>query len=333
MKKITALVFSAAVLVSVFTGCGEAAESAELAEEITVSVSDVVEAAVTFSETLETTLEETSDTISERSLTTSETGSETAEITTAAISETSLTASETEAVTEVTTTAESAEKAAETKSGGTYAADKDSLVGTWYAIDSESYEEMTYTFSEDGTITASDASKKESGTYTVNNGLLELTLSYEGEDYIQSIAAVVDGDVLVLDLIGLNTELIREEFVPYTEDRTLYDYCHDIGSTTVPLFLSREKSVLAEQKDVLGEWTVFEKGEAAGKCVFDENSITEIRNGKEETLPIMLKNGRTAFSGEAPENVSLSEDIVSYLCGGKIYTFDAIFPTIMEKIK
>lgn len=323
MKKITAIVFSAAVVALALAGCGKAAESAELVEEITVSVTEMTEASVTFSETLETTLEETSDTVSETEETTTTSISETEETTTVAFSET-----ETEA--EVTT---AAEKAAEAKNGGTYAADKDSLVGSWYAIDSEYFEGLTYTFGEDGTITGSDAYEKESGTYTVNNGLLEFTLSYEGEDYIQSIAAVVDGNVLILDHIGLNTELIREEFVPYTEDKSVYDYFHEINSITAPLFLSKEKPVLAEQKDVLGEWAVLENGETAGKCVFDENSITEIRNGEEETMPIMLKNGRTVFSGEVPENVSLSEDIVSYLCGGKIYTFDGRFPTIMEKIK
>ncbi|MGN1135019.1 MAG: hypothetical protein ACI4SF_02255 [Oscillospiraceae bacterium] len=317
MKKAVTAVLTVIFSAVVLSACGsEASENAE-------SVSDT--ASVKLSET---TLETVCETIA------TETDLSTVQETTATetLPETELTSAEAE--TEETTTAETTEKTTEAKSGGTYAADKSSLVGTWYAINSEKFDGLTYIFGEDGTVTAFDAYEKQSGTYTVKNGLLELTLPYEGEDYIQSVAAVVDGGILVIDLIGLNTELIREEYEPYTEDMSIYDYFHEVSTITYPIFFSKERSILAEQKDVLGEWTVYENGEAVGKCVFNEDSMTEIRNDNEETMPIILKGGRTAFSGEIPENLSLSDDIVSYLCGGKLYTFDNVgFPTIFEKSK
>ncbi|MGN0604570.1 MAG: DUF5640 domain-containing protein [Oscillospiraceae bacterium] len=313
MKKaftaVLTVIFSAAVL----SACGyEFSENAE-------SVSDT--ASVTLSET---TLETVCETIA------TETVSSTVLETTVAetVTETELTSAEAE--TKATAAAETAEE----KSVGTYAADKSSLVGTWYAINSEYFDGLTYIFDEDGTVTAFDAYEKQIGTYTAKNGLLEVTLPYEDEDYIHSVAAVVYDDALVLADIGINTELIREEYKPYTADISLYEYCKEQDPIGSPIFLSKEKSVLAEQKDVLGEWTVYENGEAVGKCVFNEDGITEIRNGYEETIPIILKGGRTAFSGEIPENVSLSDEVVTYLCGKKLYTFENDeFPAIFEKCK
>lgn len=327
MKKaftaVLTVIFSAAVL----SACGsEASENAE-------SVSDT--ASVTLSETMLETVCETIATETDLSTVQETTATETVSSTvqektmTETVPETELTNSK--AKTEETA---AAEKTSEEKSVGTYAVDKSSLVGTWYAINNEYFDGLTYIFGEDGTVTAFNANEKQSGTYTVKNGLLELTLPYEDEYYIHSVAAVVYDDALVLADIGINTELIREEYKPYTADISLYEYCKEQDPIGSPIFLSKEKSVLAEQKDVLGEWTVYENGEAVGKCVFNEDGITEIRNGYEETIPIILKGGRTAFSGEIPENVSLSDEVVTYLCGKKLYTFENDeFPAIFEKCK
>lgn len=334
MKK---LMTASLLSVLLFTACGDSKADAEISDtmqtstasvEITETTISVGESGIIIhdSETEKTDARQLTSVGSVEIALLEENIESAAETTvTETVPETKPTTAETE---ETTTTTE----ASEVRSVGAYAADKSSLVGTWYAINSEGFDGLTYIFDEDGTVTAFDAYEKEIGTYTVNDGLLELTSSYEDEAYINSFAAVIENGVLVMDHIGLNTELIREEYVPYTEDISVYDYFHEVGTITGPLFLSKEKSVLAEQSDILGEWTVFENGEAAGKCIFDENGITEIRDGYEETAPIILKGGRAAYLGEIPENVSLSDDIISYLCGEKLYSFDNVgFPTIYEK--
>ncbi|MBP1550248.1 MAG: hypothetical protein J6A05_09620 [Oscillospiraceae bacterium] len=264
----------------------------------------------------------------------------TEEVTTVAIEETSAsvtetTVEETAAETTVETTAETeesttAETAAQTKDG-TYAADKDSILGTWYAIDSEGVGEVCWTFSEDGTFTASDGSEQETGTYTIDNGLMELTYTDEDEPFIQSHKTVVDEGVLIFAMEGLNTELIREKFVPYEAGQSVYDYFDDDDWLSYPVFMSREKAVLAEQKDVLGKWIATECDEVVGTMLCEENSITMIDGDYEETMPVILKNGVMTAVGEIPENVSYS-DVPMYLCGGKLYMFEDEFPIIIERI-
>lgn len=252
----------------------------------------------------------------------------TEEVTTVATEET--TVSETETTVEETTAETTAETAAQTK-GGTYAADKDSIVGTWYAIDSEGVGDVCWTFSEDGTFTASDGSEQETGTYTIDNGLMELTYTDEDEPFIQSHKTVIDEGVLIFAMEGLNTELIREEFVPYEAGQSVYDYFDDDNWLSYPIFVSREKAVLAEQKDVLGKWIATECDEVVGTMLCEENSITMIDGDYEETMPVILKNGVMTAVGEIPENVSYS-DVPMYLCGGKLYMFEDEFPIIIERV-
>ena len=259
---------------------------------------------------------------------TEETTTVTTEETTASATETE--AKETTAVTaEETVESTSAEAIAQTKDG-TYAADKDSIVGTWYAIDSEGLGEISWTFSEDGTCTASDGSEQETGTYTIDNGLMELTYTDEDEPFIQSYKAVIDEGVLIFAMEGLNTELIREEYIPYEAGQSVYDYFNDDSWLSFPIFMSKEKAVLAEQKDVLGKWIATECGEVVGTMLCEENSITMTEGDYEETMPIILKNGVLTAVGEIPENVSYS-DVPMYLCGGKLYLFINEFPIILEK--
>ncbi len=263
---------------------------------------------------------------------TEETTTVTTEETTVSVTET--TAEETTAETAIETTVETeestaAETAVQTKDG-TYAADKDSIVGTWYAIDSEGLGEISWTFSEDGTCTASDGSEQETGTYTIDNGLMELTYTDDDEPYIQSYKAVIDEGVLIFAMEGLNTELIREEFVPYEAGQSVYDYFDDDDWLSYPIFMSREKAVLAEQKDVLGKWIATECDEVVGTMLCEENSITAIDGDYEETMPVILKNGIMTAVGEIPENVNYS-DVPMYLCGGKLYMFEDEFPIIIER--
>ncbi len=298
MKRFFAILLSAILL----TACSEKVEVA--VEEIT---------------TTEAVAEETTTIITEET----------------SASATETTAEETTAETAIETTVETVEStAAETAAqikDGTYAADKDSIVGTWYTIDSEELGELCWTFSEDGTFTASDGSEQETNTYTIDNGLLELTRLYESEPFIQSYKAVIDEGVLIFAMEGLNTELIREEFVPYEVGQSVYDYFDDDDWLSFPIFMSREKSVLAEQKDVLGKWIATECDEVVGTMLCEENSITAVDGDYEETMPVILKNGVMTAVGEIPENVSYS-DVPMYLCGGKLYMFEDEFPIIIERI-
>lgn len=296
MKRFFAMILLAMLL----TACSEKGEVA--VEEITAT--EAVAEEVTTVTTEETTVSVTETTAEETTVET-----------------TAVTAEETE---ESTT----AETAAQTK-GGTYAADKDSIVGTWYTIDSEGFGEICLTFNEDGTFTASDGSEQETNTYTIDNGLMEFILSYDGEPYIQSYTVVIDEDVLLMTMIGLNTELIREEFVPYKAGQSINDYFWD-NAGVFPTYMSKEKSVLAEQEDVLGEWIVKMDGETAGTCIFEEKSMTLFGDYETETLPVILKNGEMIAVDEISENTKLVEDFF-YLCGGKIYIFDDRFPMILER--
>lgn len=302
MKRFFAILLSAMVLPAMLlTACSEKGEVA--VEEITAT--EAVTEEVTTVATEETTAYATETTVKK---TTAET------------------AVETTAETEESTTAETA---AQTKDG-TYAADKDSIVGTWYAIDSEGVGDVCWTFSEDGTFTASDGSEQETGTYTIDNGLMELTYTDEDEPFIQSHKTVIDEGVLIFAMEGLNTELIREEYIPYEAGQSVYDYFDDDDWLSYPVFMSREKAVLAEQKDVLGKWIATECDEVVGTMLCEENSITAIDGDYEETMPVILKNGVMTAVGEIPENVSYS-DVPMYLCGGKLYMFEDEFPIIIER--
>ncbi len=223
------------------------------------------------------------------------------------------TAARTEAVTSVS----------EVTSDEAYAADQTSLIGTWYVINND-LGDIAYTFEKDGTVSFSNAGENEVGTYTVKNGLLEVTLDDGDESYINSLAAIIDGDALVLDIIGLNTELIRDEYVPYTADISIYEYCKEQAPSGYPTFLSKERSVLAEQADILGEWEVFEDGEYTGNCIFTEDGITH--NG--ESMPAVFKDGKpVSLSGGA----SPSAETVVYLCGERLYDFSSRYPMIFER--
>lgn len=213
---------------------------------------------------------------------------------------------------------------AEVKSDEAYAADQTSLIGTWYVINNDTSGDIAYTFEKDGTVTFSNVEENEVGTYTVKNGLLEVTLNNGDESYINSLAAIIDGDALVLDVIGLNTELIRDEYVPYTADISIYDYCKEQAPSGYPTFLSKERSVLAEQADILGEWEVFEDGEYTGNCIFTEDGITY--NG--ESIPAVFKDGKPV---SLSDDASPSVETVVYLCGGRLYDFSSRYPMIFER--
>ncbi|MDE6745435.1 MAG: hypothetical protein K2J72_02220, partial [Oscillospiraceae bacterium] len=188
--------------------------------------------------------------------------------------------------------------------------------GEWYAINFIDMENATVTFGEDGSFSLVRDDFTETGTYTVSDGLVEVIYN-DGEDW-EAWAAVFDGDVLILKFIGWNYELIREEYRPYNSGLPVGEYLDREGYDGIEYVLSKERSALAEQEDILGIWYA-EKDDLEGLMIFNEQSVTELSVGDISEMPVAVRNGRFVETGEMPQNVSLGDERCFYLCGGKIY--------------
>lgn len=216
-----------------------------------------------------------------------------------------------------TKTETATEKSADTeKRGETFSADAESLPGEWYAINFIDMENATVTFREDGSFSLVSDDYTEIGTYTVSDGLVEVIYN-DGEDR-EAWAAVFDGDVLILKFIGWNYELIKEEYRPYNSGLSVGAYLDSVGYDGIEYVLSKERSALAEQEDILGVWYT-EKDYLEGLIIFNEQSVAELSAGDISEIPVAVRNGRFVETGEMPQNVSLEDELCFYLCGGKIY--------------
>ncbi len=253
---------------------------------------------------------------------------------------------ESETVSETETTAETV---FETKSGTedtskrvkTFSADAKSLTGVWYAVDFVGMENAVFTFGEDGSFSLVSDGYTEIGTYTVSDGLVEVIYN-DGKDW-EAWAAVFDGDVLIMKFIGLNYDLVREEYKPYESGLTVGDYLYEAGNDGIEYVLSKEKSALAEQEDLLGVWKASD-GSSEGLIFFDEHGYVGMDDDDLMYIPVEVRNGVYTVTGEMPENVYLSEDDRRfYRCGEKVYviiweetSFGSLFQydgqtTIMER--
>jgi len=281
IKKLSA--FSLAVITAALAGCGNPAEE-QVIDDITEDTS------------LST---ETSETVSEKE-------------------------TETESVSETTTTT-SAETSAETatekavsteKRGTTFSADSESLLGEWYAIDFIGMENTSVIFGEDGCISLVRDDFTESGTYTVSDGLVEVIYN-DGEDR-EAYVALFDGDILILKQLGLNQDVIEEDYLPYDDSLSVGEYLYREGNYGMECILSKEKSVLAEQEDILGAW-YGKDDDLEGLMIFNGQSVAELSMGDIMDIPVTVRNGKFVLTGEIPKNVSMEEECLFYLCGGKIY--------------
>lgn len=215
-----------------------------------------------------------------------------------------------------TTTETVTEKATDTKKRGeTFSADAESLIGEWYAIDFIGMENATVTFGEDSSFSLVRDDDTEAGTYTVSDGLVEVIYN-DGEDW-EAWLALFDGDVLILKFIGWNYDLIKEDYKPYDSGLSIGDYLEREGNYGIEYVLSKERSKLAEQEDILGVWYA-EKDYVEGLIIFNEQSVADLSVGDISEIPVAVRNGRFVETGEMPQDVSLDERCF-YLCGGKIY--------------
>lgn len=216
-----------------------------------------------------------------------------------------------------TTTETVTEKATDTENRGeTFSADAESILGEWYAIDFIGMKNAAVTFGEDGSLSIARDGDTEIGTYTVSDGLVEVI--YNGGEDWQAWAAVFDGDVLILKFIGLNREVIKEDYKPYDSGLSVGEYLDREGSYGIDYVLSRERSTLAEQEDILGVWYA-ENDDLRGLMIFNEQSCAELSLGDIIDIPVAVRNGRFVETGEMPQNISLGDERYFYLCGGKIY--------------
>jgi len=243
------------------------------------------------------------------------------------VSETETTVtSESETVSEAkTTVTNESETVSDTKSGAedtskhvkTFSADAKSLTGVWYAVDFVSMENAVFTFSEDGSCSLVRDGYTESGTYTVSDGLVEVIYN-DGKDW-EAWAALFDGDVLIIKFIGWNYDLIREEYKPYESGLTVGDYLYEAGNDGIEYVLSKERSALAEQEDLLGVWKASD-GSSEELIFFDSHGFVGMEYDDLSFIPVEVRNGVYTVTGEMPENVSLSEDDRRfYRCGEKVY--------------
>ncbi len=221
---------------------------------------------------------------------------------------TSETVSETETATEKAVRTE--------KRGTTFSADAESLLGEWYAIDFISMKNTSVIFGEDGCISLVRDDFTESGTYTVSDGLVEVIYN-DGEDW-EAYAALFDGDILILKQLGLNQDVIEEDYLPYDDSLSVGEYLYREGNYGMECILSKKKSVLAEQEDILGAW-YGKDDDLEGLMIFNGQSVAELSMGDIMDIPVTVRNGKFVLTGEIPKNVSMEEECLFYLCGGKIY--------------
>lgn len=286
MKKFFAALLAISITAAL-AGCGDKPAEEQLIDDITEGNSVVTEASETVSET---EADVSADIEAEDT----------------ALKETS------ETKTEIVT-----EKATDTKKRReTFSADAESLLGEWYAIDFIGMKNATVTFGEDGSFSlVRDDDYKVIGTYTVSDGLVEVIYN-DGEDW-KAYVALFDGDVLILKFIGWNYDYIKEKYRPYDSELSVGEYLDREGNDGIEYVLSKEKSKLAEQEDVLGAWYASKDG-MEGVMLFKENSITDMSVGDISDLPLMLRNGVYTETGEMPKNISMTE-CSFYICGEKIY--------------
>lgn len=197
----------------------------------------------------------------------------------------------------------SSEKRAETETSAVKAPEQDDnrLEGEWTVINDTVFDGNGFSFDSEGNVTILGWSGDISGTYTYDNGLLEMTLPYEDEDYILSWAAVFWNGILLLQEQGLNTELIREEFVPYEDGMTPREYFRDVcgreyAIDPVLYLISADKNpVPAQQNDIIGVWldkeNIGEEDEKEGLILFEDDRIITLADGEIWIVPGIMSDG------------------------------------------
>ncbi|MDE5991531.1 MAG: hypothetical protein K2G87_00620 [Oscillospiraceae bacterium] len=215
-------------------------------------------------------------------------------------------------------------------------ADKEDLIGKWYRLH---YDDAVYSFDEKGYVTITYDDETETGKYTVKNGLVTMKLTSndkyvtklraKGEKYYtQYMAAVAEDGFLLTCHVNK-----KDAFKPYKAGQSVSEYFDELDTFPFndPIYLSKEKPVKANQKDVLGAWIEYsERGPII--CIFEEKKSIAINlEEKVESVPFILKNGHWKAVGEVPNNWSIDNDICLYLCQGKLFFTDSYSTDVYEK--
>lgn len=221
------------------------------------------------------------------------------------------------------------------KSSEARPADKEDLIGKWYKL----YDNDTvYTFDEKGYVTITYSDETETGKYTVKDGLVTMKLTSNdkyvtklrangGKYYTRYMAAVAEDGFLLTCHVNKT-----DNFKPYETGQSVSEYFKE-SSYFFPrcVYLSKEKPVKANQKDILGTWVHYsEQGPTI--YIFEEKKTTAFNfEEKIDSCPIILKNGHFKAVEELPEGWSVDEDSCVYLCRGKIFNTDSFGTDVLEK--
>lgn len=212
---------------------------------------------------------------------------------------------------------------------------KEDLIGKWYQL---YYDDTVYTFDEKGYVTITDSDETETGKYTVKNGLVTMKLTSNdkyvtklranGEKYYTRYMAAVaeDGFLLICSVKK------PDEFKPYKAGQSVSEYFDEMDTFPMydPIYLSKEKPVKANQKDILGTWVNY-SGQGPIIFIFEEKKTTTFNYDEFYSLPSILKNGHWKAVGELPEGISFDDDCCVYMCCGKIFFTGSYSTEVLEK--
>lgn len=222
------------------------------------------------------------------------------------------------------------------KSSEARTADKEDLIGKWYEI---YYDDTAYKFDEKGYVTITDSDETETGKYSVKNGLVTMKLTSNdkyvtklranGEKYYTRYMAAVAEDGFLLTCHINKTD----NFKPYKAGQSVSEYFDELDSFPLydPIYLSKEKPVKVNQKNVLGTWVHYSE-QGPSICILEEKKSTAF-NFEEmvDSLPCIYKNGKMTALEELPDGWSLDEESCTYLCRGKMFITGSYSTDVLEK--
>lgn len=226
------------------------------------------------------------------------------------------------------------------------AARAEDIEGIWYCIDEY---ETVYRFGRDGSFAVIDCEDRDEGVYTVDNGIIEITLS-DGDTYYQiaKAAVICRGSLMMKTLAysfgeGEKEKLDTSGYTVYDQedDGDVWGYFEGIGPpySAKPEIFSRSRPIRAEQEMVRGEWLGTEFmhfGQSTEYMLFlnnDSSAVLSEYRGKAVNEPAILKGGYFCPTDKELRDIEYAPEECVYLCGGNLYNSDDYTVTIFERFE